>query len=610
MAENAEEFIVSLIDKISGPASAAGSAIAQLEAKAKSASTALASLESISAKVGSSTRSATDGAGASMSKLGSATQTLGGQLVNMGGPLGQVQSALVKLGPYGMAAAAALAVLTVAITATVGALLAMSAAAIQVVQQRAALLATFSALGGGAAAGKATLEMVERLGEKLPFTTEQIGTWAKSLQSAGLQGAKLEHAIKAVAAAQALMGEAGGAAAQNLIQKLAEGGKGADMMLKQIQQGAGKSNKLLAEMGLTSVDVAKALGKTPEQLKKAKVSADDMRKAIETALRAKGSGALEQLGSTFPVILAKAKEGLLSLFDGLGPSVQPFMNAVKELFGEFSRGGNAIKIIKPIFQSVFSTLFDWGTRAVKAIHEGFQQVEIAGLKAYIALHPFIERIKQIAASESFIRGLKMAFVALGIAVALALLPFAVCVVVTLAVVAAITALVAGAIWLAGVIGGAVVGAFHRVSAAIKSFSLPNLAAAAKNMIASFISAITGGIGQVVGAMLNMGGAAKKALFSALGIASPSKVAVEAAANVTTSFADTVDDGKGRTQSAFAGMVKQTGAAGGAKGSGKPLVRIGTVNIGSREDFDEFVTKLRDAFEVEVGAGDEMEPNPT
>jgi len=598
VAANAEEFIITLTQKVSG--ADLGGVIGQLSAKLGDGQSKVSAFSVAVQGLGSKL----DAGGKGLGGFGDAATQVGGKLASMGGPLGSVQSGLAKLGPYGLAAAAALAVLTVAITATVGALVAMAAAAIQVVQTRAALLATFSALGGGAAQGRATLEMVERLGEKLPFTTDKIAEWAKSLQSAGLQGKSLEHAVKAVAAATALMGDSGGVAAQNLIEKLAEGGKGADAMLKQIQQGAGRSNKLLAEMGLMSRDVAKALGKTPEEMKKAKVSADDMRKAIETALRAKGGGALEQLGSTFPVIIAKAKEGLLSLFDKLGPSVAPFMAAIKSLFGEFSKGGNAIKILKPIVTDVFSTLFSWATRAVTFIHDGFQQLEIVGLKVAIALAPIINAIRRFAASENFIRGLKVAFVLLGAAIAIAVLPLIVLGAAVVIVIGLFVALVAGAIYLAGVIGGAVTGAFARIKAAVASFKLPNLAAAARNMVASFIAAISAGIGSVVQAMASMGSAAKGALFRALGIASPSKVAVEAAANVTTSFADTVDAGKPKTQAAFAGMVKDAGKqapgkSGGGSGKGGALERLASAveklaaSMGDSPGFKELLTLALD-----------------
>src|SRR5271166_2607889 len=178
------------------------------------------------------------------------------------------------------AAAAAAAVTTLVVTLT-----ALSIKAIEIVEQRAGLLATFSALGGGAAAGKQTLAMVDKLSQVLPIPREQLDEIAKSMDAAGFRGKALEKAITAVADATAIMhDEAGGAAAKKMLETLAEGGAGAQKMADTVAKGGAKSNKLLKEMGLNAGDVKKALA---EMGVKGKASADQVGSAVEKALKQK-----------------------------------------------------------------------------------------------------------------------------------------------------------------------------------------------------------------------------------------------------------------------------------------------------------------------------------
>ncbi len=275
--------------------------------------------------------------------------------------VGKLQGYLSQLGPEGAAAAAAIGVLAIAITATVGTLLAAGAAAIEVVQQLTQMTTIFGALAGSAAGGAKVTAMVQKLGSELPFATSQIGEWVQGLQRAGVAGKDLEAATRAIAAAAALNPAGGAAAAQETIAKLASGGKEATDLVKAIAEGSKKGTSALREMGLSVADLG---GKAAV----AKMSAAELTKAIEKALVKKGKDPLSEMAMTWPVIFAKAKEGIMSLFDKLGPAVKPFMAAVKSLFAEFSKGGGVINTLKLIVTSVMTTLFSWATSAVKAVH--------------------------------------------------------------------------------------------------------------------------------------------------------------------------------------------------------------------------------------------------
>jgi hypothetical protein len=473
------------------------------------------------------------------------------------GMLGQLGGGLSSLGPYGIAAAAALAVLTAALTIAVGAMLAGAATAIMVTQHLAMMRAGFGALAGSEAGGAAVTAMVERLGQSLPFATTQVAQWAASLQAAGVSADKLESRIKAVAAATALTqlaGGGGGAAATAMFKRLAEGGAAAQTLLADVAKGGKKSASALAEMGLRVEDLG-------GQAAVAKMTAGQLSDALAKALTKKGAGPLATMGLDLDVIAGKAKEGLLSLFDKLGPSVEPFMAAVKSLFGEFSKGGSVVAVLKPIVTTVFTALFAWGTRALTAIRAGLLQVIIWGLQAYIALHPMLMRLKEFMTSATFITGLKTAFVLLAIVVGLAALPFIMMAVTTAIAIVALTAVVAAIVWVVGAIVG-----FVSDSVGALSGWASSAADAAGNFISGLVDGIVGGIGSVISAVTGLGGSMKSALFSALGIHSPSKIAIEAATNVTDTTSDYLDKGSAKVQTSIDDMTAPD-HGGGKNGAG-------------------------------------------
>jgi len=473
-------------------------------------------------------KAAIEGVGATVSKV--LNGDIRGALAGIGkaaeAGIGKLTEKLSQLGPYGQAAAAAITVLTSVVGALAGSMLDAMGAAIGMVEGGARIKATFDALAGGKAAGAATLKMISDLSAKLPFTTGQIREWAQSLMAAGLQGEALKSALEAVAAAQALMGDSGAAAAQNMMKQLAEGGKAAETLLKGIQEGSKKSAAALAEMGLSSKDLADALGMTPEKFAKAKISAEQMNKAIQDALKKKGQGPLDEMMGSWPVIMAKVKAGLMSLLGDLGPAVKPFMAEVKKLFEAFYKGGSVITFLKPIFTAVFSTLFSWATRAVSAVRAvmdallnstkagGMLSGAIAVLKGawagIVAIFgavkagamPIIEVFKKIFSNAAVLDGLKAIFTTLAVVIG--------AVAIAIAVVAAVVATVAGGI--AAAVGG-IVAAFALAAEGISTFVssavgvLEGLVSAAgevgSNMVAGLVDAITGGIGAAVGAVVNM-----------------------------------------------------------------------------------------------------------
>ena len=452
--------------------------------------------------------------GAGLSALADAGKNLGQSLMISGGAMGKFVGFLAQLGPQGQAAAVAISVLVTVLDKTAGTLAALSAKAIDVVQSVGLMTARFAALAGSAKAGAAVTAMVQRLGTELPFATEQIAGWTSALQRAGVEGKNLENATRAIAAAAALNPEGGANAAQETLSKLAQGGKEATDLIKAVAEGSRKGTGALREMGITLADLG---GKAAVS----KMSADQLSAAIEGALQAKGGGALSAMLNTWPSIIGKAREGFASIFEGLGEPVNKFMGAVRSLFGEFSRGGVAINVLKPIATAVFSALFEWGTKALNAIHKGFLYVVIGALTAYIALRPLINGIADFVGSANMLRGVAIVFGLLALPWVVLAVAIGTVVAVIGVVIAAIVAIGAALVYVIGAIAGfvgSIVGAFSDAYNAATG--------AGGSIVDGLLAGLEAGAMRFVTALAGLALQGLDAFKGVFKIASPSRVMLE------------------------------------------------------------------------------------
>lgn len=472
---------------------------------------------------------------------------------------------LKAAGPEGYAAAIALQVLTVAVTALTAAMLAGMAAALMVTQRLAMMRAQLGALAGGEAAGIKITAMVQRLGDKLPFATAQIATWAASLEEAGVSASKLESRIKAVAAATALTqltGGSGGEAATAMFKRLAEGGAAATTLIADLAKGGRKGANELSKMGLVIEDLG-------GRAKVAKMSAEQLSDAIAKALQKKGATPLSTMSGDIEVLAMKLKEGLLSLFDGLGKSTEPFMAALKSLFGEFGKTGAATKALKPIVTEVFATLFKYATLAVNAIHQmilGFMGMKNAkGPWAEVgkAIRTVVDHIIALAKNKTVIEGLKVAFVVLAGAVFIAMLPFMLFAAAGLVLWGVIALIVTGLIYAAGVVSEFV----GEVEDAIGN--LPGmLSQAGANIIGGLVSSLDPG--PFIAKMLSIAQAGLAAFTGFFGIHSDSAVMMKMGGHVVGGLTTGVEDAAPAAQAAVGAVVNPAAlklpSAGGGKGS--------------------------------------------
>jgi phage-related protein len=477
-------------------------------------------------------------------------QAIGGALTSGAHEAAQALSAL---GPEGEAAGAALEGLAAVASATVGTLATLIGTAIEVSEKLALMRARFDGLAGSAEGGAKVTAMVMRLGQQLPFATDQVAAWAQKLELAGIKGQALERDIKAVAAAAAF-GPDVAAGAEHLFRRLGEGGPAADKLLKDLSAGGQRAARELMAAGLTIADLG-------GQAAVAKMSAEQLHDALAKALQAKGGEALGVMMESWPNIIEKAREGFFSLFGDLGPSVKPFMAEVKGLFSEFSKGGTVINALKPVVTAVLGTLFDWAKKATAALHKGLLYVVVGALTAYIAMRPVIDAIKQLAASENFLTGLKVALVLLA-------LPFAVMAVAIVLVIATVGILVAalgavvyGIVWLAGAIVG-----FVASAASALSDWISGAVEAASNFVAGLVQGISSGAGAFVDAVKGLAQSGMNAFTGFFGIRSPStKMLKHGDENIAGAAATGVDRGAPKVKRAMARLGGEPGTGEGGRG---------------------------------------------
>lgn len=545
------------------------------------------------------------------------------------------QGLTAAMGPYGQA----VDIVIQRVTFLANALKDAAAMAIRLTQEDDALRSSLGALaGGGDEAGQAIMDLIDGLGD-LPFAAGPLEGWAKSLLSAGVQGERLETGLRAIAAATAIMGAGGTAAAEGLIKRfhmMAEAGQKVTLDRRIMGQ--------LAQAGVTVADLAKQLGVPAEKLAGMALDADKLGVAMQNALIQKGVGPLQRMGQTFESMRSKIVDAFEDAFANLGDLVRPFMAEVQSLASEFFKGSVASTTFSGAVKSILTPAFEIGTKTVRAMHIALLMAEIAYLKATIAIRPLSDFLGSVATRAQWLEAVMyvltgaaiaaaIVFGVLAVAVFLVALPFIVAA-------AAIILLVIGLIKLAGVIDGAisnldnignkvsetgegiVTSVMAMVSGAASAlFSFPLAAAeAGVNFVTGLIQAITSGQGPVADAVRQLARGAISAITGAFQTRSPSRVTAKIGGYFTEGLAGGIDDGAGDVEAAAGGagdaavgglkggMRKGSGGGGQRKGGGDgPTFNFNNCQFGDSMSKALVIEIFQEAWEQMAGEGPDPEP---
>lgn len=553
------------------------------------------------AKAAGATGAAGGKAAKGFDAIGDSAQGALDKLKPSGGIIGKVTDALSGLGPKGQAAAVVIGILVTVVTAAAVAFWSLVKSAIAISQEKDALAETFGALSSGAKSGIALVNELSDVAARLPFDEGKVLAWGKSLLAVGKDGAALEQSILAVASATALMGDQGGAAAEGLVKRF------------QLMADTGQKVKLdrriltqLAEAGVSAKALAAELGVAPDALGKTAIAADQLGAAMERTLIEKGAGALQKMSLTWGSITGKLGDAWGDLFEDLGPAVEPLMTAIRDFFGEFSAGTTLQGAAKSALTDFFTTVFGWATKAMRAIHIGFLQAQIAGLKLYIALAPIIGILVAIFTNAMVLQGLKAIFYVIVAAIAVVVGSFLLVQATVAAVFGIVVAIVVAA-----------VGVISTVLTTIVDFIADFIAAlvtggteGAAEFLNGIIEGITSGAGKVWNSITDLAKGMQDAFTGFFQISSPSRLMKKHGRQLPAGAAEGVDDGAIQLEKSMDNVweMPKKKRGGAAREGGRKLAETITIIFKGRSDeFDDFRVQMESWLDQQEAAGPEPEP---
>lgn len=471
-----------------------------------------------------------------------------------------------------------------AVAASLGALVIAGASlAIEASEAKTKMLALFDAMGEGKISGQQMDEMLDGMRERLGITKDAMVPYAEAALRMGIttQGA-VESMTQAAISAKALAG--GSEAGAQAFLKLAEKAKLAADTGQALKIPARALSTQFAEMGLNIDDVANAMGVSSKVLaaglKSGTVDARKFGDAMQDALIKKGKGPLEQMSLSVGNLGSLLKEYIGDLFEDLGPSIKPFLEQVKQLFGIFdSKANPSGQALKQGIEGFFKRVFAVATKLVPMVKHFLLDIIIYALKAYIAAKPLVQTFErwytQIRSNEKYMKalhqvmvGLKIVFTSLAVGLAVVLGVF-------MAIQAAVVLGIAQFAALAAFITGFVATTIVTLEGWAKSaYDM------AKDFVNGLIKGITDGAAAVGNAVKNLATQAKDSFKKTLGISSPSKVMMELGGHVASGAAKGVEAGAPQVNAASAslGQSMAVGAAAGASGAGGGGGAGVTVNV--------------------------------
>jgi hypothetical protein len=541
----------------------------------------------------------------SLEEMQGVLRSVGGAARFVDGPLGKVVRLLGKGGLVGAAVAA------IAILVVLGVKLVELAADLAKFAFESANAARAMGLLNTAAAGSAkesaNLEAaIAHVAATTPLAKAKIAELGRALETAGFKGKSLADSLEAVAIVTSAMGDTAGGALDTLIKKMGEAKKeGGNLALTQ---------KELANTGLDLKDVAKQLAQSMHisvaaaeaALKGGKVKLEDAVDAINKATKAKFGDTIAAQMLDLGVQFAKLKENIADLFAKI--DLKPLLAALKDLLSFFDKGTATGQALRAVLTQVFSGIAKAIASALPYVKAFFKGALIAGLELYIVGLKIRNAIaemfggdsvskaeamkKALQAGKVIVYALATAFVYAG---AVAYFAF----MVASAPIRWLISIVMVAVGVVSKVGQA----FSRLAGWIRGV---NLRGAASAMIDGLIGGISAKIGSVVATMKGLGLAAASALKSALGIASPSRVMIEAGKNTAGGFGAGVDKGTPDAQKNVVALGDARPGAGkgaNANGAGKSITFSNCTFDGTSED--RILGIVKRAFDVESGAMDEM-----
>jgi hypothetical protein len=352
---------------------------------------------------------------------------------------------------------------------------------------------------------------IDDVADKTGLHANELQEWAGKLKAAKVTAEDMPEALRAVANAQAALGQGGAA---ELVEQFKEGKQSAAAL---------------------SAEVNGKLGPLVEA-------------------RMKGLGALS----------ARFERNIASLFGGL--NIEPVLDGLSTLVNLFDENTAAGSAMKLLFESVFQPMIDQAEKAAYFVEAFVLGFLIGMTKLYIAVKPAIKAVSEFFGFEdtNLTDGLNVAKIA-GEVVVPVFLGFVAVIGAVIAVVAlaaaqlllipaAMAAVVAAVVYAGVQVVQWVIGAWTQVTDYLNGI-VPGLGELASNLMQGLIGGILGAGPAFINALIGVVSGGITAAKKLLGIASPSRVFAEIGDNTGAGLVEGVEGVTGDVQDAFATMVE-------------------------------------------------------
>lgn len=342
---------------------------------------------------------------------------------------------------------------------------------------------------------------------------------------------------------------------------------------------------------------------------------------------------------------ARLDIGFKKLFRGL--KLDGFISSIEKVMALFDEGNASAKGMKVLIETIFQPLFDGAAKAGPYVAEMFKgmihgalRVVIAVLEIAIAIvralspeqrqaiQKFVDKLftleNAFRAGTLAVEAAAVAFVVLGIAMFIAVLPIIL-----------MAAIVYGCIYALYALGKAIANSWESIksgAAKIGSFLMspllaliPSLKTLGGDLIDGLIDGITGRNTKVKVAMTGVGDVAERALRARTETHSPSRMTARIGADNVAGFVRGIDDGEPIVTSALERMITLDDDTTGARGAGPAstssssssssrVIHIEHLTIGegpvASKTWGEFKSMLLGAFDgatISIGAGEPATP---
>ncbi len=310
---------------------------------------------------------------------------ISGPAQSASGSLGKLSGALESLADPATAAMVAIGAVSAAAVGLGAAFLGGAAFALKSASELQQMTTQLGVLGQASGqTGEQIVAMLDELSTKLPQTKDQLAEWAKPLMAAGLQGDRLTTALQATASAQAMLGDEGVAkfqALQEKIQAAVDTGQKLKIPVKGLAA--------LAQAGADVNDIAKRMGITTAQLGdelvKGTVDAAKFGDVLQQSMIERGAPAIDKMSLSLQSISDKFKAHIGDIFENT--DITPFLKSLKDLASLLDQDTASGKTMAAAVTGLYNKFFLLASKALPYVKHGFQDIEIVALKVYIALKP-------------------------------------------------------------------------------------------------------------------------------------------------------------------------------------------------------------------------------